>query len=288
MGGDKIRIIVAGHSGFCGGAKRAMELAAAAAETGRHVYTLGPLLHNPEALKTLKQMKIKVAAGVSDIPPGATVVLRAHGATPGEIETLRASEAKIVDAVCPFVAGIHEKIRALNQRGAVVYIAGDAAHSETATHSSVCARRGGVFAAAVEARAAKPPEGRPAALIAQTSFDRAEFAEIAAALSARIPEIEIHDTLCDWMRKARESAEKVARETGFMIVVGGRASANTSRLFDVCVAAGARAFLVETADEILPEHVAGAGSIGVAAGASTPPASIDRVVRKLETVAEGI
>jgi 4-hydroxy-3-methylbut-2-enyl diphosphate reductase len=265
-----------------------MELATAAVADGNPVYTLGPLLHNPDALKSLKQMKIKIASGVLDIPAGATVVLRAHGVAPGEIETLRSASAKIVHAVCPFVAGIHKKIRALNQRGAVVFIAGDAAHSETATHLSVCANKGGVFASAAEARHAEPTNGRPAALIAQTSFDRAEFAEIASALSSRIPEIEIHDTLCDWMRKARESAAKVAVETGRMIVVGGRASANTARLLDVCVSAGARAFLVETAEEILPAHVAGALSIGVTAGASTPQESIDRVVGKLESVAEGI
>ena len=277
--------------GFCMGVRRAVGLARAEAEnrTGR-VYTLGPLIHNPQALEDLESRGVETL-DADDPPPdlgGASVIIRAHGVSPEIEDDLRKRGAVLIDATCPRVKASQLKARSLAEAGRRLFLAGEKSHAEIAgilgyaKAGPFCAVVGDAaeaFAAA-ERLAAEGGEGGGTALIGQTTISEGEYRDVAAAIAGFFPDLEVAGTICAATRERRDGLRGLLDKVDAVVVVGGRESANTRRLLAIAESAGKPCVLAETAREI-PDGFFGFDVIGVAAGASTPDAVIDEVERVL-------
>lgn len=275
--------------GFCMGVRRAVAAALAEAEAfasggaAGPVRTLGALIHNPGALAAL------AARGVLSFPQdgdfsalaGATVIVRAHGVPPDVYDRLEDAGARIVDATCPRVARSQRRAAEFHRRGVHLILAGEANHAEIvgiAARAPGCEVVADAAAAAEAARrilGAAGPDAR-VALMAQTTIMRAEYDAMARAVLKLFPQVEVVDSICPATDERQAATAALAGEVDGIVVVGGRNSANTRRLLATASDSGVPAWMVESASE-LPDEVFALRKVGVAAGASTPEASIREV-----------
>jgi small subunit ribosomal protein S1 len=278
-----VRIIVAENAGLCFGVKRALELVGRAADNrSRPVYTLGPLIHNPQEIARLEARGIQRADSLDQVAQGA-VVLSAHGVDP-EVEVQAGSRGlEVIDATCPFVRRAHGYITTLAQEGYSVVILGDPGHREV---EGLAARAGGKAHIVTSAREAEAlPFQDRYGLVVQTTQRSETLREVAGALAERCRELRVFNTICEATFSRQESARRLAEQSDLMIVVGGRNSANTARLREICAATDTPTHHIETADELTAEWLAGAATVGVTAGASTPEWIIEEVLRRLRELA---
>jgi 4-hydroxy-3-methylbut-2-enyl diphosphate reductase len=279
--------------GRCMGVRRAVELAMKAAGSDAQgkaegVFTLGPLIHNPQTVAELEAKGIfavesagdglfKDGAGRIVELAGAAVVIRAHGVPPLLREALGQAGAKVLDATCPRVLASQRRAQDYAQRGWTVVIAGDRDHGEV-TGIAGFAPKAFIVGSPEEASAVES-EG-PVALIAQTTIKVEEYAAIRAALSRKFPVLEVVDSICPATGERQKALADLARECEAIVVVGGRNSANTTRLLATARELGRPAWLVEGPQELPPE-LARYASVGVTAGASTPDEAIEAVEQAL-------
>lgn len=277
-----MEIIVARNAGFCFGVKRALEIVTRAAErTARPVHTLGPLIHNPQEMARLGERGVRQAGSLDDVQEGA-VVLSAHGVDPAVEARARERGLEVIDATCPFVKRAHAHIRTLSEEGYRVVILGDRGHREVEGLAARASGRADIVTSVAEAEAL--PLADRCGLVVQTTQRPEALREVAGALALRCRELRVFNTICEATVDRQESARQLAGRTDVMIVVGGRNSANTRRLREICAATGTPTHHVETAAELQSAWVSGAKRVGVTAGASTPDWVIEQVVARLREV----
>jgi 4-hydroxy-3-methylbut-2-enyl diphosphate reductase len=270
--------------GYCMGVRRAVEMAyrQLAAPSSR-VYTIGPLIHNPQVLEDLKKRGAEVLeedslpAGLS----GAAVIIRAHGISPDLEAALVCRGGRIADATCPKVKASQMKARALAGAGYRVFLAGEAHHGELAgirgyAPGCIVVADPDEAAGAAE-RLFREEPGVRTALIGQTTISPDEYRAIGEAVKSFFPGIEIIDTICGATRDRQDALRELCAKVDALIVAGGRESANTRRLFAIARASGKPAWLVENAGEV-PAEIGSYARAGLSAGASTP----DGVIRDIE------
>ena len=277
-----MRIIVAEHAGVCYGVERALKLAQEAVADGGAVHTLGPLIHNPQAVAALEARGVVVVDSVDEVGEG-TLVIRTHGVDPVRVDTARAKGLSVVDATCPFVSTAQRHAADLADSGYSVFIVGEAHHPEV---EGILAHTGG--RAAVIERVEDLPETLPSrrvGIVVQTTQSAALLQDVAAALLPRVNELRVFNTICSATSKRQQAADELAGKVDVMIVVGGKNSGNTTRLAEICAATNERVHHVETPSELLPEWFAGAETVGVTAGASTPDEQIVGVIAAIEALA---
>jgi 4-hydroxy-3-methylbut-2-enyl diphosphate reductase len=280
-----MKVQVARHAGVCYGVERALKLADEAAATGRAVHTLGPLIHNPQAVEALRARGVKVA-GTFDEAGAGILVIRTHGVDPAIIEAARLSGLEVVDATCPFVSSAQEAAQQLKADGYTVVIVGEADHPEV---EGIVAHAGG-DAIVVEEVADIPARlsSRKVGIVVQTTQSLERLNQVVAALLPRVSELKVHNTICSATGKRQSAAEELARGADVMVVVGGHNSGNTTRLAEICRGVNSRVHHVETADELDPAWFRGASSVGVTAGASTPDEQMAGVVAAIEAMTDDV
>ncbi len=266
------------------------------------VYSLGPLIHNPTVLSDLERRGLEVISpdaisfaggdsGPGGISPrsleGASVIIRAHGTTPAITESLAAAGAKVIDATCPKVHLSQRRVREWSAKGYGIVIAGDRNHGEVTSIASFAEPSPAGSAVSVvqnEAEAkALADRGRipgKAVLIAQTTFSPAEFARISQVLQERLPELVVFDSICSATMERQEALKALAGKVDGIIVIGGKSSANTRRLYESAKNLVPLADLIEDASMIKKEFYA-LKRVGITAGASTPEAVIKEVESSL-------
>ncbi len=280
-----MEIIVAENAGFCFGVKRALELVARAADDeSRPVYTLGALIHNPQEIARLEERGVHQATALDDVSEGA-IVLSAHGVDPQVEQAARERGLEVIDATCPFVKRAHSNIVALSEEGYAVVILGDRGHREV---EGLAARAGGKaeIVSSVEETERLPFRQR-CGLVVQTTQRPEALREVAGALAERCRELRVFNTICEATVKRQESARELGEGVDVMIVVGGRNSANTKRLVEICAATGTPTHHVETAAEVEADWLRDVERVGVTAGASTPSWIVDSVVQRLRELEGG-
>jgi len=274
----KPTIEVAAGSGVCFGVRRALEMAEQAIAQGRPVYCLGPLIHNPQEVARLTEKGFRVIQSL-DEAAGGTLLIRSHGLQPDIVAEARRRGLRILDATCPLVHRAQSLTAELQNAGYQVIVAGDEAHPE------VRAIRGYAPAAIVvgNLEAVQPMDlSDRVALVAQTTFSPDEFRRIAAELASRdLREVRIVNTICAATVQRQQAAADLAGRVDVMFVIGGRNSANTNRLTELCASRGVQTYHLEHAGEVMADHLAGRRRIGIAAGASTPQWIIDAVCRRI-------
>ena len=227
-----------------------MELAVKTAETEikRPIYTLGPLIHNPQAVEDLQRRGVEVLPeqAVDDRVAGRTVILRAHGVSPALRSRLESLGARLADATCPRVLASQRRARRFYEAGYSVVLVGDRNHGETV------------------------------GVLAQTTVSEDEYEAVCEVLRSRYSRLSIVDSICPATRERQESLARLAARADAVIVVGGRSSANTARLFRSARSLGKPSWHIETAAELPPE-VFDFSVVGLTAGASTPDSIITEV-----------
>lgn len=276
-----MRIEVGKRAGFCFGVKRAIDLAlrTLAERPGDGMFSLGEIIHNPQTVERLAGLGLQVVEDVHQVPPGATLLIRSHGVVPEVLAEAAQRGLEVVDATCPDVRRAQECAARLRADGYQVVIVGDEGHPEVEAL---------VGAAGPEAVVVGSPEGVAelrlgprVGVVAQTTQPPAKVAACVEALRRRVPTVEAVETTCQATKLRQEEAAAMAKRHRVMVVVGGRKSANTTKLAEIARANGARVYHVERAGELKSEWFSGEESVGVTAGASTPDWVIEEVVDKM-------
>ncbi|NLY52681.1 MAG: bifunctional 4-hydroxy-3-methylbut-2-enyl diphosphate reductase/30S ribosomal protein S1 [Firmicutes bacterium] len=271
---------LADNAGFCFGVKRAIETAIKTAEEnkGVSIHTLGPLIHSPQTVARLSGLGIQVADKIEDIDSGV-VIIRSHGVPPQTIERARGKGLQVVNATCPFVVRAMTWAAQLREDGYQVVIVGDREHPEVIAILGATDNTGIVVGTPEEAAAL--PTCEAYGVVAQTTQSLSNFRACIAELVGKAREVKFYDTICTATARRQQAARELASRVDVMLVVGGRNSANTTRLAQICQESGARTYHIETADEIEPSWFRPGDKVGVTAGASTPNWLIEEVVQRM-------
>jgi len=271
--------------GFCYGVKRAIDILERLARERGGVETLGAVVHNQQVLQRLAEIGVRVVPGIDDIR-GNTVAISSHGASPEVEEKLQARHIQVVNTTCPFVHRVQIAARRLARSGFFVIIYGDADHTEV---KSVLGWAGGKGVATLDENlvARLDPLPRRLGILSQTTQIPAHFTQFVKRLIdlvfTRDSELRIIDTICHDIRRRQAEALDLAGRVDLMLVIGGRGSANTGRLTELCSKV-TETHLIETAEEISPAWFRGKKRIGVTSGASTPEQTIDEVLTRLASL----
>lgn len=275
-------IILADVMGYCMGVKRAVDSACKALESNisDDVYTLGPLIHNPLVLRSFEEKGLKIleSSKICEVKENSVVVIRAHGTTPLILDRLSAQKVKVIDATCPRVHLSQKRVAEWSSKGYSIVIAGDRNHGEVTSISGYAAGVVHVIQSAEEARNLEVNGNF--VLIAQTTFSPVEFEEISRILLERNPEIKIFNSICTATVERQNALHSMEGKVEGIIVIGGKNSANTRRLYETASGIAGKACLIEKTDEI-PSDFYNLGSVGITAGASTPGNVIEEVVAAL-------
>lgn len=282
-------VILADHAGFCNGVRRAMDLALAAGSTaqaeGMPICTLGELIHNNEALKKLRSRGIRQVNSVEEAEAGY-LILRSHGEPPETYEKAAARGLRVIDCTCPSVKHLHDLVRAHTEQGNSVILVGDEGHPEVVATAGWC-RKGRCWRIGSVEEAEALPEMQNALLVCQTTFSRALWTSVRDTLTARFPDLTVKDTICNATALRQKEAEALSKRCQAMIVVGGRQSANTRKLYDICLKNCPKSILVERAEEIPPRLIDTHNILlGITAGASTPDWSLKEVFTHMTDMEE--
>lgn len=280
-----MRLILAKSAGFCFGVKRALEIALDAAKKyPSPLYTLGPLIHNPQTVKYLEGFGIKVKDRVEQIRHG-TVILRSHGVSFRDLEKAKRKGLKIVDATCPIVKKAHYFAKFLRRSGYALVIVGDAEHPEVEAIRSYLDREVEVVDKPEALRQLGP--WKKLGIIAQTTQSQELLKEVVSASLNRAKEVRVFNTICQATTVRQQEAIEIARKVDCMIVVGGYNSGNTQRLAGICRAIQPETHHIEIAKELNPKWFVGKEKIGLTAGASTPSWIIREVEKAIENIKHG-
>lgn len=274
-----MEIVLAKSAGFCFGVKRATRMAFEAAAEHEHICSLGPVIHSPQVVKGLAEQGVEVVTDVEDIPPGS-VIIRSHGVTAEEMSRIREKDLTVVDATCPFVKKAQEYAADLGNEGYTVVIVGELEHPEVQGIVSFVGEQDAHVVTDAE-QAARLPRMKKVGIVAQTTQMYENLKDIMDACLEKCQELRVFNTICDATSVRQNEAREIASKVELMFVIGGHASANTSRLATICREIQPHTWHIESTEEIDPKWFSGVEKVGVTAGASTPRWLIDEVVAKI-------
>jgi 4-hydroxy-3-methylbut-2-enyl diphosphate reductase len=265
-----MEVILAEKAGFCFGVQRAINTAFKAAGEGR-VYCLGPIIHNPQEVARLKDAGVETIEDFSGLKPGDSLIIRSHGVPPTVLTKAREQGLTIIDLTCPFVAKAQQHADMLRKEGYQIVVVGEKKHPEVQSILGY-AGENSVVVETPEDMGQIQFQSR-LGVVAQTTQSYGNFSEIVLRLLRLSKELKVFNTICSSTKERQDATRLLASRVDVMFVVGGRNSANTSRLVSLCREAG---------KEIRPEWLKGVGTVGVTAGASTPSWVIDAVLKRLQ------
>jgi 4-hydroxy-3-methylbut-2-enyl diphosphate reductase len=279
-----MEILLAQDMGFCWGVRRAIDIMEKAAGEKGEIISVGPIVHNPQVVEDLRTKGIRL-----DITPeddSLPVAITAHGVGPQLLDRVKATGAEIIDGTCPIVTRSQRWARKMAENGFTVLVFGDPEHRE------VKGVLGWAGAKGIAIQDGEPlPKELPSriAVISQTTQSPEKFAAFVSRIMtervAEISEFRLINTLCNVTSGQQAAARDLSAEVDLMLVVGGKSSANTRHLLEVCEEGGTRSYHVETAAELEPEWFKGVERVGVTAGASTPDSAVEAVVDRVREIA---
>ncbi|MFR7989826.1 MAG: bifunctional 4-hydroxy-3-methylbut-2-enyl diphosphate reductase/30S ribosomal protein S1, partial [Anaerovoracaceae bacterium] len=273
-------IIRAEHAGFCFGVKQAIDMTDNQIEKrseGR-IYTCGPLIHNRFVTDDLERRGVSIIDSIEEAEAGDTVIVRSHGETRDFFQRAEEKGIHIVDATCPFVDRIHKLAEEASDRGKTVVIAGNGDHPEVIGIRGWC--RGKTIVVGSREEAEKVEESS-VFLVCQTTIKRQLFDEIVSVFTRKGIDMEMRDTICSATRDRQNSCEKLSRTVDAMVIIGGKNSSNTQKLFEIAKKNCKKTFFVENIEDLPLKQLQKCNRIGVAAGASTPECVIKEVIANM-------
>ena len=281
-----MKVILADKIGFCFGVKRAVKMAEAALGKNSRIYSLGSIIHNRQVVDGLETRGLKVIKDINQAV-GGTLVISSHGLSPKTAKKLTAKGIKIIDTTCPFVLNAQRIAKFLSDEGYAVIIAGDADHPEV--KALVGFVSGDVFVVknGKEASSLKLKRAEKIGIISQTTQSTGNFLDVVKAVFEKGPkEVRIFNTICRDTEDRQLSASRLAKRADLMLIVGGKDSANTRRLFEVCNKLQRNSHHIEAEGELDRGWLEAGQVVGIASGASTPDWVVKRVVGRISRISK--
>lgn len=274
------KLIVAETAGFCFGVRKAVDTVYA--EIGRNdgeVYTYGPIIHNEEVIRDLEEKGVRVLHSEEELQnlKQGTVIIRSHGVGKRIYDICKANHIRMVDATCPFVKKIHRIVAEQCAAGKTVFIVGNPHHPEVEGIRGWASADTRVIESAEEFAAAQPAPGKKICIVSQTTYNLLKFEEIVDKINKLGYDIECFNTICNATQERQTEAKRIAARVDAMIVIGGKSSSNTAKLAEICGKECRNTLYIQTLDDLDPQVLQSAKSIGITAGASTPNHIIEEV-----------
>ncbi len=274
---------IAEKAGFCFGVSRAVRIAQEGIDNGRKIATLGPIIHNSAVVESFNNQGARIIESPSDALQGETVIIRSHGIKKSEQEILEKKGIEFIDATCPFVKKIHNIVAEAYENKYDIVIIGDKKHPEVIGINGWCEDSAKVIDSEEQARNLEFQAEKTVYIVAQTTFERELWKKITKIIKKTCQSAIVFDTICSATNERQKYAAELAKVSDVFVVVGGKHSSNTKKLYDIAAPLSKHTFLVEEAGE-LPKDIMSLGdSFGITAGASTPEHIIKEV---LETMVE--
>lgn len=270
--------MLARHAGFCFGVRRAVETA----EQNAPAKTLGPIIHNPQVVEDLERMGVKAIDSVDEASPTDRVVIRSHGIGRRECEALRARGCEIIDATCPFVKRIHDMARRASEDRIPLIVIGEEKHPEV--QGILGWTEGPSYAVLEPGDVEALPPMSEARVVSQTTMVEERFHELCALLRERIPSLDVQATICPATHDRQSEAIEIARQSDVMLVIGGKQSSNSRKLYRLASDICRKTWFIETAAELDGIEISPSDTIGITAGASTPDCIIKEVVARMNDI----
>lgn len=284
-----MEIIVGKTAGFCFGVSNAVNKTRVALENEK-VDCLGELVHNPQVTQKLKSEGLNY---INDICKAKNaVIIRSHGESLQTYQKAEEKNIKLIDLTCPKVLNIHNIAKEYSKKNYYIFLIGQKTHAETIGTISYC----GKYATVIEQmenidkaiEELKKTNLNNILIISQTTYSMEMFEKISLLIQEKIEgkaeKIEIKNTICNATKLRQEETKKIAKQVDTMIIIGGRHSSNTKKLYDIATNNCKKAILVETSAELKANNFNTEDKIGIMAGASTPQESIDSVVEFLRNI----
>lgn len=279
-------IKIAKTAGFCFGVKIAVDMAKKAGEDIGHAYTNGPIIHNKQVVSYLENLGIKELQDHSQLKPGDTVIIRSHGIKPEVERKLKEMDINLLDATCPFVKKVHDKVKQLVKEGYFVVILGEEGHPEvvgTLGHLEEVGGQG-VVVESFKDLIKKVPKRNRIGVVAQTTQSEDFFREAVGYLAENTEELKVFNTICDATSVRQEEVKELSPTVDVMFIIGGKHSGNTQRLYQISKTLNPNTYHIETAAEVEPDWLKDVHRVGISAGASTPDWVIQEVVKKIKDI----
>jgi 4-hydroxy-3-methylbut-2-enyl diphosphate reductase len=275
-----MEIIIAQNAGLCYGVQRALRIARETRlrKKGK-VQTLGALIHNPQVIADLKNRGIDAAETIGEIREG-TVIIRSHGVSPQVSRRLSRKRLKVIDATCPIVKKIQKLVARLSAEKQQILIVGNREHPEI--QGLIGYSRGKGLIIENEDQAAALPAKKRRAVIAQSTQDLFLFEKVVAALIEKTEELKVYNTICHFTQTRQRSTSELASRVDTLFIVGGKASSNTNKLYQISKRILPNTYFIEKAGQITSDMLQGAKKIGISGGASTPPEAIAEAVSRIK------
>ena len=280
-----MNITLAKTAGFCFGVNKAVNTVYELLEQGKKVCTLGPIIHNPQLVEELAQKGVRIVSSPLEVQTGETLVIRSHGVEKSVIDQCINANTVFVDATCPFVAKIHKIVSEYSKEGYITIVAGDKNHQEVKGIIGHTSGESHVIADTEELdnllKNNPHLSDKNVILVSQTTFNAKIWEKVQKFLKKVCTNAKIFDTMCNATSMRQEEAHTLSLSSDAVIVIGGKHSSNTAKLYDVCKANCDKTFLIETKEELPLFELKNCENIGVVAGASTPAGIIKEAIKTM-------
>ena len=277
-----MKVIIAENAGFCFGVKRAVEMTSKELNTPeKDIYSLGPLIHNEQAVKKLEDEGLKTIDSIDNITDGK-VIIRAHGVTKTMVNNIDAKKLCIVDTTCPYVKSVHKRVEDFQKQGYNIVIIGDSMHPEVIGINGWC--NDNAFIVNSEEEAINLPKMDKIYIVSQTTNTKSKFDKLSTIIKENNEEVEIFNTICNATTVRQESCKEVAGKVEAMVVIGGYHSSNTNKLVEVSKKYCNHVYHIEMTKELPLQELSKFNTIGITAGASTPDWIIKEVVETVKNI----
>ena len=274
-----MEVIVAKKSGFCFGVKRAVESVYEQIGSKKPIYTYGPIIHNEEVVRDLAEKGVQVIEdedALSRITEG-TIIIRSHGVEKRIYDLIERQDLECVDATCPFVKRIHKIVSDASAKGQTIVIVGNPGHPEVEGIRGWCHGTPVVMETAEEAANFEAKADENICIVSQTTFNYKKFEDIVEIFQNKYYNVSIANTICNATEERQTQAREIAAAVDAMIVIGGKHSSNTRKLYEICKGECEHTYYIQTLDDLHLELPKSVRLVGITAGASTPNNIIEEV-----------
>ena len=280
-----MEVTVAKTAGFCFGVKRAVEkVYEQIGKTEKPIYTYGPIIHNEQVVGDLQEKGVEVIDTLEELKTirDAVVVIRSHGVGKDVYDILKENGVEIVDATCPYVKKIHRIVEKQTAEGRRVLIVGSEDHPEVQGIKGWGDERTKVIENMDNFRRLELPEDEKLCIVSQTTFNYKKFQDLVEKISKTRYDITVLNTICNATQERQVEAMRIASQVDVMLVIGGKHSSNTQKLYDICRKECKNTYYIQTLGDFNPECISSVRSVGITAGASTPNNIIEEVHTKCQ------
>ena len=278
-----MEITIAKDAGYCFGVRDAVNLAYDTAKRHGDVYMLGDIVHNENVVADLNKAGARVVKSLDEVPDGKPILFRAHGTLVETWDDAKSKDMNIIDATCPLVKEIHDEVLKLSKEGRKIIIIGDHGHDEVV---GIASQVNDAIVVSNEKEAMKLRKMKRAGVVSQSTQTIENVQKIINIIMTKVYDLNFVNTICFPTKRNQDQIKDLAKECDVMIVIGSFTSANSKRLTMLAEEINKKSYQVTDADDINIEWFAGAKTVGLSAGASTPDNIINNVLDKIKTISE--